>query len=94
MTDVARAYRLALEVGAAGALHPVAEGGVPLRDIAEVAAKRLGLPLAEPRAPEAFGWLAHFVTADLPASSALTRERLGWTPTGPGMLEDLAEAEV
>jgi hypothetical protein len=26
---------------------------------------------------------------DAPASSALTQERLGWHPTGPGLLADL-----
>jgi hypothetical protein len=30
-----------------------------------------------------------FVGVDMPASSAWTREYLGWTPTGPGMLDDL-----
>jgi hypothetical protein len=36
-----------------------------------------------------FGWLGMFVGADMPASSALTRERLGWRPTGPGLISDL-----
>jgi len=26
---------------------------------------------------------------DLPTSSAKTRERLGWNPTGPGLIADL-----
>jgi len=26
---------------------------------------------------------------DVPASSALTQERLGWRPTGPGLITDL-----
>jgi hypothetical protein len=41
------------------------------------------------KAGEHFGWLAHFVGFDIPASSALTQERLGWRPTGPGMISDL-----
>lgn len=29
------------------------------------------------------------MSLDSPASSALTRERFGWKPTGPGLIEDL-----
>jgi hypothetical protein len=36
-----------------------------------------------------FGWLAIFAGHDIPASSALTRERLGWEPTGPKLIADL-----
>jgi hypothetical protein len=42
-------------------------------------------------APEHFGHLGHFVALDSPASAAVTRELLGWEPTGPGLL-DLDEA--
>ncbi len=97
LTDVARAYRLALEKGRAGeAFHAVAEEGVTMRAIAEAAAPRLGLPARglDPDQAARFGWLAHFVTSDLPASSALTRDRLGWQPEGPGMLEDLGQMEA
>jgi hypothetical protein len=41
------------------------------------------------KAGEHFGWLAHFVGFDVPASSALTQQRLGWRPTGPGLISDL-----
>ncbi len=92
--DVARLYRLALEKSASGArYHAVAEEGVPVRDMYEVIGRRLGLPLKSVTAEEAvgvYGWLGHFVGRDLVASSAWTRETLGWTPTGPTMLEDLA----
>jgi hypothetical protein len=30
-----------------------------------------------------------FMSFDMPASSALTRQRLGWKPTGPGLIADL-----
>jgi hypothetical protein len=40
-------------------------------------------------ASEHFGWLAAFLGVDVPASSALTRERLGWRPTHPGLVADL-----
>ena len=34
-------------------------------------------------------WLANFVGVDCPASSALTREMLGWEPTNIGLIADL-----
>jgi hypothetical protein len=36
-----------------------------------------------------FGWLAMFAMADVPASSKLTRERLGWVPLEASLLSDL-----
>ena len=93
VSDVARLYRLALEHHAAGARwHAVAEEGVRMRDIAEVIGSGLGVPVRSLSAEEAmehFGWLGPFAGADMPASSAVTRERLGWSPTGPGLVEDL-----
>jgi nucleoside-diphosphate-sugar epimerase len=91
--DVARLYRLALEKAAPGAkYHAVAEEGVSHREIAEALGPRLKLPvksIAPEEAEAYFGWLAMFVSHDLPASSAQTRARLGWQPTGPGLIEDL-----
>jgi nucleoside-diphosphate-sugar epimerase len=93
VSDVARLYQLALEKARGGAIyHAVGEEGVRVRDIAEVLSRRLGLPLKSIAAEEAgeyFGWLAMFAALDLPASSRRTREELGWTPSGPTMLEDL-----
>lgn len=92
-TDAAALFRLALENGAAGArYHAVAEEGVPFRDIAGVIGRRLGVPVAaRPRAqaPRQFSWLAPFVAADNPVTSAHTRDRLGWHPTQPGLLADI-----
>jgi len=91
--DAARVYRLALENGAAGGpFHAVAEEGVTLKAIAEVIGRRLNLPVvAKPQteAAEHFGWFAMFAAIDAPASSARTRERLGWSPEQPGLLADL-----
>jgi nucleoside-diphosphate-sugar epimerase len=91
--DVARLYRLALEKREAGArYHAVAEEGVPLRDIAEVIGRGLKIPVVALSAEQAaahFGWLAAFAGRDLPASSAQTQQRLGWRPTGPGLIDDL-----
>jgi nucleoside-diphosphate-sugar epimerase len=95
--DAAHLYRLALEKGAekrvAGARYnAVAEEGVPLREIAEAIGQGLKVPVVS-RSPEEaaehFGWLALFVGHDIPASSALTQQRLGWRPAGPGLIADL-----
>ena len=91
--DVAKLYVLALERAEAGArYHAVAEEGVAARDIADVVGAGLGLPvvsLSEDEAAAHFGWFAMFASADIVASSAKTRETLGWVPTGPGLLDDL-----
>jgi nucleoside-diphosphate-sugar epimerase len=87
--DAARLFRLALEQAPAGSvLHAIADEGVPIRAIAEVVGRHLGLPVVSVPA-EHFGWLGGFLAADSPASSALTRELLGWHPTEPGLIEDL-----
>ncbi|MGJ4939139.1 SDR family oxidoreductase [Bradyrhizobium sp. HKCCYLS1011] len=95
VTDVARVYRLALEKRQAGArYHVVAEEGIPARRIAEVLGKGLGLPvksLSPAEAQDHFGWMAMFVAMDLWASGAKTQERLGWHPTGPGLIADLEQ---
>lgn len=91
--DVARLYRLAVEKAEPGArYHAVAEEGVQVRDIARVVGAGLGLPVVSVSGEEAqahFGWLGMFAGLDMPASSALTRQRLGWTPEGPSLLSDL-----
>ena len=95
--DAARLYRLALEKGAekgAGGAryHAVTEEGVPLREIAEAIGRGLKVPVVSISPEQAgahFGWLGLFVGHDVPASSALTQERLGWRPTGPGLIADL-----
>jgi nucleoside-diphosphate-sugar epimerase len=91
--DAARAYRLAVEKGVSGArYHAIAEEGVPFRDIAAVIGKRLGVPVISvppEKAADHFGWFAMFAAVDTPASSARTREALGWTPGQLGLIEDL-----
>ncbi len=93
--DAAWLYRLALEKGVAGArYHAVADEGVPLREIAGIIGKRLNLPVVSKFPEEAaahFGWMAYFVGVDAPASSALTRERLGWNPAQPSLIADLEQ---
>jgi nucleoside-diphosphate-sugar epimerase len=93
--DVARLYRLALEKRQAGArYHAVAEQGVAVREIAEVLGRGLKVPVVAMSAEQAaghFGWLAPFAGMDIPASSAQTQARLGWRPTGPGLIADLEQ---
>jgi nucleoside-diphosphate-sugar epimerase len=98
VSDVARLYRLALEKNEAGAkYHAVAEEGVSMRDVAEAIGRSLKLPVRSISAEEAsayFGWLAMFANHDLVASSEKTRKKLGWTPTGPGLIADLDHLDV
>ena len=97
--DVARLYRLALETHGAKReagtrYNAVAEEGVSMREIAEVIGRGLKVPvvsLSQQEAQSHFGWLAMFTGADMPASSALTRQRLGWRPTGAGLIADLEQ---
>jgi nucleoside-diphosphate-sugar epimerase len=91
--DVVRLFRLALESAPAGArLHGVAQEGVPFREFAEAIGRNLGVPAASIAPEDAmahFGFLGMFAAADNPASSTLTRQRLGWEPIGPGLVADL-----
>ena len=93
--DAAYLFRLALEQARAGSvLHAIADEGVPIRAIAEVIGRQLNLPVAA-IAPENaaghFAWLAGFLVIDAPASSALTRELMGWHPAQPGLIDDLGK---
>jgi nucleoside-diphosphate-sugar epimerase len=93
VSDVARLYRLALEKRERGARYnAVGEEGIAVRNVAEVIGRGLNVPVAGLSPEEAaghFGWLAPFAGMDLPASSAQTQARLGWKPTGPGLIADL-----
>jgi nucleoside-diphosphate-sugar epimerase len=93
--DAARLLRLAVEAAPAGSrLHAVADEGVPFREIAAAIGRHLGVPAVSIPPEEAegyFGFLAMFVSLDNPASSALTRELLGWQPAHPGLLDDLGQ---
>lgn len=91
--DSAHLFCLALEKATAGTtLHAVADEGVEIRDIAEVIGKHLEIPvvsIAPEQAGAHFGWMAPLLQIDQPASSALTREWMGWEPAQPGLLADL-----
>ena len=93
VTDVALLYRLALERGTAGArYHAVDEEGVALKDIAAAIGHGLNVPvtsISQEQAQEHFGSLGFFAGRDAHISSAQTRAKLGWNPTGPTLLTDL-----
>jgi nucleoside-diphosphate-sugar epimerase len=87
--DAARLFRLVLESASAGtSWHAVADEGDAVHDIAAVIGRRLSLAVkAVPQ--ETFGPFGPIFAMDQPASSAHTREVLGWEPTHPSLLEDL-----
>jgi nucleoside-diphosphate-sugar epimerase len=96
--DAARLYRLALEKAASdrnsgvARYHGVNEEGVPMKEIADAIGRGLKVPVVAVPPEEAgqhFGFLGAFAGLDMPASSALTQERLGWHPTEPGLISDL-----
>lgn len=93
VSDAARLIALGLAKAPAGArLHAVAEEGVATRRIAEAIGRAIDVPtasIAAADAPAHFGWIGGFFGLDIPASSTQTQELLGWTPSGPGLLEDL-----
>ena len=94
-TDVAKLYRLALEKGSAGkAYHAVADEAVPMRDLAELFARILNVETKSLTPDEAgahFGFMAMFAGLDMPASSALTQQWLGWKPKEIGVLADIGQ---
>ena len=94
--DLARAYALALEDGAARAVYNVAaEPAVSLRDVAAAVAEAAGVggrtrSLSVDEAAPVFGPAARlFAEANLVLSARRIREDLGWAPTAPTVLDDL-----
>lgn len=93
--DAAKVYRLAAEKGKPGSIfHASVEEGVKLKDIATAVGERLGVPIksiTEKEAEDQFGFMKFIPLADNLASSTKTRERLGWEPTSPSLLDDAPE---
>jgi nucleoside-diphosphate-sugar epimerase len=92
-SDAARMVALGLDEAPAGArLHAVAEVGVPTRDIAEAIGRAFGLPvtsIAPEDAEDHFGFMGMFFGRDLAADATVTQKLLGWTPSGPSLIEDI-----
>jgi nucleoside-diphosphate-sugar epimerase len=87
--DAAVLFRLVLESAKPGtSWHAVADEGDAVGDIAAVVGRRLGLPV-QSVPEESFGPFGPIFAMDQPASSAQTRDLLGWTPTHPSLLADL-----
>ncbi len=90
--DAASLYRLAVEKAAAGAvLNAVGDEGVPVREIAETIGRHLDLPARSLPAEDFAGMFVHILSTDMPASSTITQELLGWKPTHPGLIEDIEQ---
>jgi hypothetical protein len=67
-----------------------------MREIAKVIGKGMKVPvvsLSPEQAQAHFGWLAMFAGMDMPASSAKTRTKLVWNPTGPTLIADLEKMQ-
>ena len=90
VTDAAHLFRLALEQAPAGAvLHAVGDGGIAVRSLTEALAQRLDLPTASVE-PERLCFFGLMQTLDHATTADATRRLLGWAPTGPGLLDDIA----
>ncbi|HEX4059313.1 MAG TPA: SDR family oxidoreductase [Galbitalea sp.] len=91
--DAARLVRLGLEDASPRAIvHAMGEEGIPTREIAQAIGRSLGIPSRSITPDDVmahFGWIGMFFSIDIPTSSALTRARYGWAPTGPGLIEEL-----
>ncbi|KAF4343786.1 alcohol dehydrogenase [Fusarium beomiforme] len=91
--DAAKLYRLAIEKAEPGSIfHAVGEESVTIKDIATEVGKHMDIPvvrISTEEVPEHFGWFQFGVMADNTASSAKTKEVLGWNPTGPTVLKDV-----
>lgn len=91
--DAAHLFRLALENAPAGTrLHAIAEEAVPFRDIAETIGRHLDLPVTSIPAEQVtdhFGWIGRFTMFDVWCSTTLTRQRFGWHPVQPTLMEDI-----
>jgi nucleoside-diphosphate-sugar epimerase len=91
--DAAHLYRLLIEKRPGAArYHAVADEGVAFREIAAVIGRRLNVPVVSKSPQEAadhFGWFAHFAGLDCPASSARTKEQLGWHLMKASLIPDM-----
>jgi nucleoside-diphosphate-sugar epimerase len=96
-SDAAVAYRLIIEKQPQQKVfHPVAEEGIPFKQIAAAIGKGLQLPTVSKEGADAeahFGWFKHFAGMDCASASEQTRKTLGWEPKHPTLLEDLTSGK-
>ncbi len=92
-SDAARLVALGLEKAPAGAhLHAVAEQAISTREIAEAIGRAFNLPVTSINPDDVadhFGWIGTLFAMNFAATSTATQELLGWTPTGPTLIEDI-----
>ena len=90
--DAATLYRAAIERAPAGAvLNAVGDEGVAVREIAEAIGRQLNIPAESLPADEFDGMFVRLLSTDMPASSVITQELLGWKPTHAGLIEDIEQ---
>ncbi|HET9933796.1 MAG TPA: SDR family oxidoreductase [Polyangiaceae bacterium] len=96
--DAARAFRLAVArpLPSGTRLHAVAEQGIAFLDLATAIGRRLNVPVVSKPRSEGVdhfgGFLANFAGMDIAASSAHTRDALGWAPDHAGLIADLEQS--
>ncbi|MFM2476520.1 SDR family oxidoreductase [Celerinatantimonas sp. MCCC 1A17872] len=97
-SDVARAYRLALENGQRGYKYmAVAENDLPFYDIAQAIGKRLDLPveqIADEEVSQFFGPMSELFKSDLTLDGQWSKDKLHWQPVGPSLFDDIAGAII
>src|SRR5699024_5513993 len=92
-SDAARVAAGGLERAPGGARLPaVGEDGIRARDIAAAIGREADVAPASNHCGDVhdhFGWVGRFFAMDLSVAPTVTRELLGWRPTGPTLLEEL-----
>lgn len=94
-SDAAKAFRLAVERAAKGAIYNVVgDNGIETKRIAALIGEKLHLPvqsLSGEDIAKHFDWMSRFITFEGAATGTKTQEQLGWKPTHIGLLEDMRE---
>jgi nucleoside-diphosphate-sugar epimerase len=97
VADLADAFRRALESDSARGRYIVADGGNPtVAQLTDAAAAATGAPGAVPGSDEEArarlgDYFAAVVLLDQGAVAAKARDRLGWYPSHPGLVDELRE---
>jgi nucleoside-diphosphate-sugar epimerase len=93
--DAAKAYRLAVEKAAKGAVYNVVgDQSIEIKTIATLIGKQLQLPVQSVSGEAIvthFDWMGRFITFEGAAIGSKTQEQLDWKPTHIGLLEDMQE---
>jgi nucleoside-diphosphate-sugar epimerase len=64
---------------------------VAVREIAEAIGRQLNIPAESLPADDFDGMFVRLLSTDMPASSVITQELLGWKPTHAGLIEDIEQ---